>query len=271
MKNLYIVLIVLFFYGCTDVVDIKLDTANPKLVVEASINWQKGTVGNVQKIKLTNTSDYYTNKTPVVSNATVTISNSLNVVFNFIEIPNTGEYICNNFVPILNETYKLTIVSNGKTFTATETLKPIAEIQGIIQSNTGGISSNEIQVNANFLDPAATEDFYLFKYEYPSKIKPDIYVTEDVFYNGNPFFSQSFNNDLKVGDTFKITHYGVSKQYYKFLEILLSISGNGGGGGPFQSPPVTVRGNVLNQTSPDDFPFGYFNLSEIDSKTYTIK
>ena len=62
----------------------------------------------------------------------------------------------------------------------------------------------------------------------------------------------------------------MQKQYYKFLEILLSISGNNGGG-PFQAPPVTVRGNILNTTNPDDFPFGYFNLSEIDSKTYTIQ
>ena len=270
MKNLYIILTVIFLSSCTEVVDIKLDTANPKLVVEASINWQKGTAGNIQKIILTSTADYYTNKTPVVSNATVTVSNSLNVIFNFIEIPNTGQYVCNNFIPVLNEKYKLTIVSNGKTYTGTENLKPIAEITTITQNNNGGISSNEIQVNANFLDPAATEDFYLFKYEYPSKIKPDIYVTEDTFYNGNPFFSQSFNNDAKVGDTFKITHYGVSKQYYKFLEILLNISGQNGGG-PFQSPPVTVRGNVLNQTSPDDFPFGYFSLSETDFKTYTVQ
>ena len=270
MKYLYLILILISVTSCTEVVDVKLDTANPKLVVEASINWQKGTAGNIQKIILTSTADYYTNKTPVVSNATVTVSNSLNVVFNFIETPNTGQYICNNFIPVINETYKLTIVSNGKTYTATETLKPIAKIETIIQDSNGGFTNDQIQVNANFIDPVATEDFYLFKYEYPNTIKPDIYVTEDAFYNGNPFFSQSFKDNLKTGDVIKITHFGVSKQYFKYLEILLSISGNNGGG-PFQSPPVTVRGNVINQTNQDDFPFGYFNLSEIDSKTYTIQ
>ena len=29
-----------------------------------------------------------------------------------------------------------------------------------------------------------------------------------------------------------------------------------------------VKGNIINQTNPENYPFGYFRLSEIDSTTY---
>jgi hypothetical protein len=256
--------------SCQEVVPIDLNTANPKIVIEAAINWQKGTSGNIQKIKLSTTTNFYSNSIPVVSGATVFVTSSTNAVFNFIEIPNTGEYICNNFLPVLNQNYALTIINNGKTYTASETLKPVATIIDVVQESNGGFSGNRIRIKANYLDPASTQDYYLFNYKYPGKAKPDLYVSEDKFYNGNPFFSISFEDKLKAGDTITLIHFGISKQYFEYLNILLDLAGNQGGGGPFQAPPVTVRGNITNVSNPDDFPFGYFSLSETDQKNYTI-
>jgi hypothetical protein len=54
------------------------------------------------------------------------------------------------------------------------------------------------------------------------------------------------------------------------MSILLSIAGNNGGG-PFQSPPATVRGNIINTTNPSNYALGYFSLSEMDTKNYTIE
>ena len=87
IKYLTIITILLFLTSCEDNVDIALDTAEPKLVIDAVIKWQKVTSGNEQKIKLTTTTDFYTNIIPVVSGATVYITNSTNTVFNFIETP----------------------------------------------------------------------------------------------------------------------------------------------------------------------------------------
>jgi hypothetical protein len=67
-----------------------------------------------------------------------------------------------------------------------------------------------------------------------------------------------------------VTHYGISKTYYNYLSILIKISG-GDSGGPFQSPPATVRGNIINTTNKDNYALGYFSLGEIDSKTYTVQ
>jgi hypothetical protein len=269
-KVILLIIAITFLSSCTEVVNVPLETANPKLVVEATINWAKGTAGNVQKIKLTKTTNFYSNTVPRVSGATVTVTNSANTVFNFVEIPNSGEYVCNNFVPVLNATYKMSISSEGKNYTATELLKPVATIQGFDQDSNGGISSNQIRVKTLYNDPPSTADYYLYKYKYPNELKPDFYVSDDQFYNGNPFFSVSFNDKLKQGDIIEVTHFGISQQYYNYLNILLSLTGNQGGG-PFQAPPVSVRGNITNTADQNDFPFGYFSLSETDPRTYTVQ
>ena len=77
ITNLIIgILFATFLNSCQDVIDVPLNTEKPRLVIEASINWQKGTLGNNQKIKLTTTTNYYSNVIPAVSGATVFIKNS---------------------------------------------------------------------------------------------------------------------------------------------------------------------------------------------------
>lgn len=46
---------------------------------------------------------------------------------------------------------------------------------------------------------------------------------------------------------------GISEPFYNYLYILRSQGGNNGGG-PFQSQPATVKGNVVNQTNPENYP-----------------
>jgi hypothetical protein len=54
------------------------------------------------------------------------------------------------------------------------------------------------------------------------------------------------------------------------MNILVNIAGNTNGS-PFQSPPATVRGNIINTTNFDDFVLGYFSVSEVDTKNYVIQ
>ncbi|MFV7236862.1 DUF4249 domain-containing protein [Flavobacterium sp. ZB4R12] len=260
----------LFFNSCEDVIPLDLNTALPKLVIEASINWKKGTAGNQQKIKLTTTTDYYSTIIPKISGATIYIKNSSNIIFNFAESANKGEYICTNFIPVINESYTLTVISDGATYTASETLKSVAPITETTQNNEGGFTGKNIEIKSYYTDPANEPNYYLYKYIYSNQVKSNFYVDEDEFFDGNKFFSISQNDDLKAGNAIEVSHYGISKAYYNYLRVLVSIAGNNGGG-PFQSPPATVRGNIINNTNSANFPLGYFSLSEVDIKNYTIQ
>ena len=56
----YILLIaILTLSSCTDVIEVEVPTEAPRLVIEASINWEKETVGNNQTIKLSRSTPYF--------------------------------------------------------------------------------------------------------------------------------------------------------------------------------------------------------------------
>ncbi len=256
--------------GCEEVIPVDLNTDPPKLVVEAILKWQNGTQGNNQTIKLSTTASYFSNVIPAVSGAKITVKNSQNTVFDFVEGSVAGQYNCENFIPKLDETYTLSITLKGEIYTATEVLKSVALIDRVEQNDKGGINKDKIQLKTFFKDPANVDNFYLYNYAYENKIKEDFFADDDVSFKGNEFFSISRADELKKGDKVTITHYGISERYFNFMKVLISIAGQRGGG-PFEAPPVTLRGNVVNTTNIDNYPLGYFYVGQTDVRTEIIK
>lgn len=269
MRNVYFLILLLLFVSCEDVIDINLNTAAPKLVVDASINWVKGTPGNEQSIKLTLSAPYFDANVPPANNAIVTITNS-NDSFNFLEDGDTGIYNNSNFIPVINETYTLTIMYQGETYSATETLKSVVPIDYIEQKDDGGFTGEETELKAYYTDPADEENFYFFEFISNIPVIPTLEVYEDQFTNGNQIFGFYTEEDLTSGDVVTIRNHGVSRRFYNFMYILLQQN-NQEGGGPFETQPATVRGNCTNLTNPDNFPLGYFRLSEVSEFIYVVE
>lgn len=270
-KKIFFICSVILLVSCQDVVKVDLDTAPPKLVIDASINWEKGTAGNLQTIKLSTTTGFYSNVIPSVSGAIIFITNSANTAFNFTEqVPNTGQYICNNFIPIIGETYVLTVNYAGQTYIATEKMIAVPDISNITQRNNAGFTANEIEVKFFFQDNGLENNSYLAKFITTVNAFPEYDAFDDHFTQGNEMFSLYSNKDLKTGNTINFTLYGVSTQYFNYMKILLGISGSTGGG-PFQTPPATVRGNIVNQTNETNNCLGYFRLCEVDKLQYVVQ
>ncbi len=87
--------------------------------------------------------------------------------------------------------------------------------------------------------------------------------------NGNEIFGFYIEENLDPGESVIIRNHGVSERFYEYMFILLQQLEDAGGG-PFETQPATVRGNCINQTNPNNFPLGYFRLSEVDEFVYTI-
>ena len=267
---IFLILTAFTLISCEDVVDVDLATAEPKLIIDASLKWQKGTTGNEQTIFLSTTTGFYENEVPTVSGATVLVTNENNDVFTFTEIPNTGEYFCANFVPEIDQTYTLTVIYNGETYTATETLKEVPEITSVIQDNEGGFTGDQIEVRFFYNDIPNIDNYYLIQFNTSITILPEYDVISDEFFQNNQMFGLYTNEDLNPNDTVTLTLQGISETYYNYMNILLGIAGSNGGS-PFQTPPATVRGNIVNQTNFDNYALGFFRLSEIDSMQYTVE
>lgn len=270
-KILYIfTLVSLLLTSCEDVVDVDLKTAAPKLVVDASLDWAKGSDGSLQVIKLTTTTSYYSDTVPPALGAVVRVSDGLGQVFNFIDTANNGEYICTDFDPVIAQTYTLTIVYEDETYTATETLLKTPDIVNITQNNDGGFTGDQIEVRFYFQDNPEEQNNYLARIDAPFLAYPDYSTTDDEFTNGNLMYGIISDEDLEIGQVVDIKLHSISKRYKQYMDKLIEVAG-GSGAGPFSTPPATVRGNVVNQTSQANYPLGYFRVTQLDNYQYTIQ
>ncbi len=272
MKSIYIYLTLLLsvlFTGCEEVVDVKTDTAPPRLVVDASLNWEKGTSGHEQMIKLTMTTNFFDNIPPAVSGAAVSVTDGNGTLYEFIETPGTGQYVCSSFDPQIGQSYTLTIVHNGRTITATETMMPVPAIDYIAQETIPGIENEEdqVQIKAYFTDNGATNDYYLIRFQSSVTAIPEYFAIDDEFFQGNQVFGLYLNEDLRANGLLGVRLSGISERYFHYMEKLISIAY---GGGPFATPSGVLRGNLINTTNPDDYVLGYFNVSETSSQVYTV-
>lgn len=269
IKSILAIMIALLTLSCEEVIDVNLNTAPPRLVIEASINWLRDTPGNIQFVKLSTTTNYFADGVPPVTDAIVTITNSEGTIFSFTQMDEPGLYICSDFVPVVNETYTLVVVYDGETYSSTEKLLATPEVTRIEQRNDGGVLGEDVEVKFFFNDIPNETNFYFLGIFDPYKVIPEYGVLEDRFFQNNEMFGLYFSEDLKAGDTLTFTMNGVSQNYFNYLNILLAQAGNNAG--PFSTPTSTVRGNIVNQTNFDNFALGYFRLSETEVNEYIVE
>ncbi len=271
MRTIVISIFFMFILSCEDVVNVPLQESKPKLVIDASIRWIKGTNGALQIIRISKSGSFYSNDVPKVSGAIVKIkSDNPSVSFDFIEqTPNSGEYICANFVPELEKNYVLTVTYEGQTYIAEEKLKKCPPITRIEQKNDVGFGGDNKSFKFFFQDDPNEENFYLENYIFEDNPRPSFGVIDDKLTNGNEMFVLTFNK-IDSGKFIKMSLEAVSKRYSNYVDKVAALAG-GQTNGPFSTPPGTIRGNIVNQTNEKNFPLGYFRLSEIDFKDYKVE
>ena len=278
-KALLIILMGTVLYSCTDVIDVDVPTGKPRLVVEASLDWEKGTDGKHQTIKLSKMTPYFSNQEiDEVLGATVTVKDKeTGDVFSFQDQTN-GMYTTNVFVPVLGHTYILTINYEGETYRAEEVMMSLSEIQKVDQSTDGGNSSEDIEVNIHFQDPQDIENYYFFKFQRIGDLLPTIEPMSDEFTDGN-VMKESFEKEddadtsekeqLKPGDIVEYQMFGISQRYYDYMQIM--VNQLGAEASIFSGVPVELKGNCININNKKEFTLGYFRVTETVKGSYTIQ
>jgi len=273
-----VLIISIVLTSCTDVIDVEVQTAEARLVIEASLDWEKGTIGNEQTIKLSLSTPYFNSEeNSIVTGAQVSVINNNNQLEFIFEDQNNGEYTTSSFVPELNHDYTLIVQYNGETYTADETMMPVADLDAIYQSTEEGFDDEVLEVNADFVDPIDEENYYLFKIQKQNDLLPVLLDISDKFTDGNQisvYYEREEDEDINqeefaVGDIVDVEFYGISKQYYNYIGLLIlqyeSI------GDPFSSTPVALKGNCVNTTDTNNYAFGYFRLTQKVTASYTFE
>ena len=281
MKNYIYTLIfslLLLSTSCTDVIDLEVPEAPPRLVIEASIDWIKGTSGNQQSVKLSTSTPFFDNLQKIpVQGAIVKVINDSDKKEVFFVDQNNGSYETDEFVPVLGQSYTLEIVYDNETYLASETMTSVTEITSVFQSRENGFDKNALEVNIDFNDPKDVKNFYLAKFQRRGDLLQSIFDVKDEFTDGNKmsiFYEKLSNEDtgeteFVPGDIVDISLLGISEQYFNYIKLLIQQSG--AQGGPFSTTPAEIKGNCINLDNPENYAFGYFRLTEVDQKVYLFE
>lgn len=267
MKKLLLLLVCFgLLVSCEDVINVDLNESAPRLVIDASLNvLEDGSASAI--VKLSTTTGFFDNVIPSVDDAQVTIIAEDGTPFPFIFTTN-GIYT-SDLIPQPDTDYTLEVIYQGDTYSATQRLVSSVPFDFVEQKDDGGFSGEDIELKIYFTDPAGVDNYYFIEV-LSEQNDDDRDTTSDEFFDGNQIFAFYTNEDIEPGDEFLFKQYGVDKQFYNFMLVLLQ-QGSDQGGGPFQTQPATVRGNIVNQDDPDNFPLGYFRISEEYSLEYTVQ
>ena len=273
MKYIYIlpILFVLLFANCEKVIDVDVPSIPPKLIIDATfeVYFDENPVSAKTIVKLSESADYFDESIPAVTNATVFITNvSNNTIINFTDANADGEYEpTTNFIPVDDTEYELTVIHNNETYKGKATKVKSTPIIEVNQGDGTRFSGNEIEINVKIQDEIDTKNFYYFDFS-----NNNYNVIEDRFFDGQEYEVPNFyeEDDIIVPAEVSIRMLGISKDYFTYLRILIDQSGESGGG-PFETAPTSLLGNMINTTNENNFPLGYFHISETDNFTVFLE
>jgi len=268
-KYLYFILILFSFLtaNCEEVIEVDLDTATEKLVIDANLYIDSENANQTQIIKLSKTVAFYATNYQPVLNAQVWIEDDLGNRYDFIDNNQNGNYECNLFVMNLVAKYTLNIISNGEIYKAEESFYQTPNIEAIEQKNDAGFLGNSFEFKIWFQDDISQQNYYQLIDDITGN--REFSVKDDTFSNGNFMDFTVIDSDIEVNQNFNISFSETSKAYYLYMSKILSVSQ--GASNPFSSPIGEIRGNIININNPDNYPLGFFSLNNTINKTILVQ
>lgn len=253
--NLWIALClgVILLSSCEKVIDIDLNDAEKKYVVEATISEEEGAA----RVYISQTANFdESNFPPGISGANVSISDNLGNIYNFVD-NNAGSYAHGTLVAVPGRTYTLNVEVNGETFTATCKMPEPVEIDSLFITDELLFGENQKTVNVLFQDPPGRGNAYRFHQVVNGLAEMSIMIMNDDYSDGRLVSSTLFyfvDEDegdvaIKSGDEVEVTLQAIDMPVYKYW-FSLDRSASGGNQQAAPSNPVSnIRGGALGYFS----------------------
>jgi hypothetical protein len=266
-NSLHIALLLITFLivpGCQKVINVDLNQATPRIVIEGLINDRRGPYS----VSISKSGSYFNQPAlPSVSGASVIITDNTGQNDTLKEV-STGIYITLKTRGLPGNTYTLRVISDNVEYTGTTTMPSHVNIDSLTlvkrdspRFDFGGNPRNDthIDIHCSFKDPEE-KNFYRIKVFKNDSINTENYrLYDDQYTNGSETELRVAN--ATAGDTFRIELLSIDKQtygYYRTLEDLLFTN-------PFfGSTPANPNNNLNNGA------LGYFGACAVSSKTIII-
>lgn len=252
---------VLLLSSCEKVIDIDLDKAEKKYVIEAVITDQPGTA----KVLVSQTRNFdEDNSFPGVAGAVVTITESGGAT-TVLTPGAAGVYEAPALAGTSGKTYTLSVNISGQSFTAVSTMPQKVNFDTAYITDELLFTETQKIVNAVFNEPPGLGNCYRFAQYVNGEKEDQVFILNDDYSDGRRityklyYFSDDEDDDTKIksGDQVTIDMLCIDRNIYKYW-FSLDRSATGGSGQATPANPVTnLQGGAL----------GYFSAHTLQTKT----
>jgi hypothetical protein len=258
------ILSVIVFSGCQKVINVDLNEAAPRIVIEGVINDRRGPY----TVTISKSGSFFNQPLlPPVSGALTIITDSSGTIDTLKEV-NPGVYLTSKTRGIPGRTYTLKVISERQEYSGTSTMFSHVNIDSLtlVKEESqhfifGGNNQNDthLEIHCFFRDPDE-KNFYRMRVFRNDSINTENYrLFDDQYTNGEEIELRAARATL--GDRFRIELLSLDKQtyeYYRTLEDLLFSNP------VFGSTPANPENNLSNGA------LGYFGAYAVSSRTLII-
>ncbi|MBH8571065.1 DUF4249 domain-containing protein [Microvirga sp. STS02] len=258
---------VLLAASCQKVITLDLKESAPRLSIEGNLadDGQPCTVLLGRSVSYTETNTF-----PAVSGAKVTLSDDAGGLEALAETSTPGQYRGRTVLGQPGRRYTLRVEVEGQAYVAASTLpSPVVPLAGL-RAQKAPIGTS-IQALPDYLDPAGTRNYYLFRQYRNGRLNPNIYLQNDEFTDGKANVrglgtggggSRGTDADkLVAGDSLRVEMQNVDADVYEYFRTLnLTLQGGGMATASPANPKSNFSGDVL----------GYFSAHSVRRRTILV-
>jgi hypothetical protein len=257
-------LVVIGMTSCEEIIELDLNNAEPRLVIEGVVDAGSGT----GIVYLTKSNGFYDPiSIELVAGATVTITQADGAEVTLGTLAD-GVYLAGGIVANEGDTLSVSVIdSEGNEYKARATTPHSTAIDSleIIEQEGGrggfGNDGKSYQIFTHWQDKAGTESFYRVRATINDTLQADTYTLADDLLEEGEAMTRPFFQPFEGGDTVIIQLLSIDKSTYIYYDNLASIQGQGFG----SSTPFNPNGNFDNNA------LGYFGVLRLDSKTVILE
>ncbi|MFT4833593.1 MAG: hypothetical protein ACI8WP_000347 [Flavobacteriaceae bacterium] len=276
MKKVFIILILVVFFGCTPE-EIRLSNTSSNVVVEG---WLTDSL-EYQEVVITKTEPFQSTLLHLtIKNAQVSIKNNLNQTYVMTHVKD-GLYRTNKKVrAIRNVYYQLTIRLVDGVVINSSFESPLAKSRidslytgSITRESTDGTREEEVVFYPiiSGVDSLNFENFYRFKISKNDTLfsqTSQINLLNDQFFDGNKFSNEFTEYEYLPGDVITIEQWQISRYAFEYLKLLKSQTT--ALGSVASTSPAQYQSNLNYENQSSEIVLGYWGVISKDSRSLVI-
>lgn len=274
-----ILLASMFFFSCEDEIQLDVPEGPKRLVIDGSMTNLDGP----QRVIITTTQDYNNlTENPFVSDAILKITDNKGNEFP-LQHTEKGIYETSSDVKgVLGDEYTLFITYDGQEYkSSSQKMNAVTPIDSILNFHQEELTAGPFLQEAYFAAIEFTEsgetqgDVYRWKLYVNDTLQTDpeniTVETDENLQNGVQFVKDDFlfqSRPLRAGDKVYVEQMAITADAGQFwLEVNSQASNSGG---PFDTPPAPIQGNIININNDKDVILGFFGTENVVSSQKMI-